>query len=379
MLKLKRLLAAINPRRFHLKWVLHAIWICALGSLFIYLNTAPPFLAVASDSMEPLISRGDVILSDSAVESQIKVGDVIVFKVAPFFQEKYGYPPTICHRVVRIQNSLEGLSFRTKGDHNSGEDPFMTPAQNLIGLERTSIPKLGYAVMFAQSVQGKYFLGGLIILFLLYANSTWVWQTLKSMRSSVSGVSTTEFVKSQNDIENKIGGMTDQVVKSMNGFSSAMSEYAQHIASHTGAIKSLAEAAQHMESILSKQDALLSRQPSLQLVSAEPDSVQLSVGPQEAIEVTPELKLAVKEFIFKYNLEHNLNSLEVTPELRSAVWDFIQEFVKNPPLPEAGSYCSAIKTVKITPDMGEIEEAPDQELDSNVWSEPHSGHSNNHI
>jgi signal peptidase I len=350
MEKLKRLLAAINLKRLNLKWVIHAIWIIALGGLFVYLNTAPPFLAVASNSMEPVLSRGDLIFSSSVSGDQIQVGDIIVFKVAPFFQEKYGYPATICHRVMRIQTSGDKLSFRTKGDNNASDDPFMTQAENLVGRERTSIPMAGYGVMFAQSAQGKYFLGGLIILFIIYANSDWIFNSAKNARRSMVGISTTEFVKSQGDIEKKMGDMTDQVVRSMNGFSSAMSEYAQHIASHTGAIKSLADAAKHMESILSKQDNAFTNSIQRQAEPRPQEQAQSLPVLRTAIEVTPELKAAVKIFIFEYNAKHGITSLDVTPDLRAAVWDFIQDYVKSPPAPEAGLYRSAIKTVKILPD-----------------------------
>jgi signal peptidase len=355
MEKLKRLLAAIDLKHFNLKWVKHALWIVALTGLFVYLNVAPPFLAVASQSMEPVLSRGDLIFSGNAAPGQIQAGDVIVFKVSPVFQEKYGYPDTICHRVVRIQSSENKLYFRTKGDNNASDDPFMTPADNLVGLEKSSVPVVGYLVMFAQSSQGKYFLAGLVILFLLYSNSARFLSGAKKVRTSIAGISTTEFTRSQNDIEKKMGQMTDQVVQSMNGFSTAMSEYAQHIASHTGAIKSLAAAAQHMESILEKQDTALSQRAPPVVVQKLPESNPALPAIQTAIEITPELKMAVKEFIIAYNIEHDITSVEITPELRSAVWNFIQEYVKNPSLPEPGAYASAIKTVKITPELDEME------------------------
>ena len=259
MEKLKGLLAAINLKHFNLKWVKHAIWIIALGSLFVYLNVAPPFLAVASDSMKPVFARGALVFSSGIDPNQIKAGDIIVFSVSPVFQEKYGYPATICHRVERIQNNEGKLYFRTKGDNNGSDDPFMTPGDNVIGLEKNALPLAGYGVLFAQSSQGKYFLVGLILLFLFFSNTAWLSLNAKKVRSSLVGISTAEFSKSQGELDQKLTSMGQNVAQSLNGFSGAMSEYAKHIASHTSAIKSLAEAANHMESILAKQDADLSK------------------------------------------------------------------------------------------------------------------------
>ncbi len=345
-----------NPGRLKLKWLIHAIWITALSGLFIYLNIAPPFLAVASNSMEPLLSRGDLILTQSVSSDRIQVGDVIVFKVASAIQEKYGYPDTLCHRVVRINTTDGNLSFRTKGDNNASEDPFITPVDNLVGQQKSAVSWLGYGVLYAQSNQGKSFLLGMIILFVLYANSGWFLTSIKKARGSVMGMSTTDFLKTRDELENKMDEMTDRVAQSMNGFSAAMSEYAQHISSHTGAIKSLAEAARHMESILSKRDALTEK--AIAPVPAESDAASHCPLPaaQKAIEITPELKSAVKNFIREYNEKNGITSLDITPELRAAVWEFIQEYVKNPPLPVAGSYVAAIQTVKLPDEAGTLAE-----------------------
>ena len=330
MEKLKRLLGAISHKQINLKWVKHALWIVALGGLFVYLNVAPPFLSIASNSMEPVLSRGDLIFSNNVAPDQIQVGDIIVFKVSTVFQEKYGYPPTICHRVVRIESSVDKFLFRTKGDYNTSDDPFMTPGSNLVGRERLSVPVVGYLVMFSQSSQGKFFLVGLILLFLFYSNSVWLETNAKKLRSSLVGVSNTEFIDSQKQLDTKLDGMSGHVTQAMNSFASAMSEYAQHIASHTSAIKSLARVAEHLEAVISNPPY---HPPSTahQALSYQQQEAPAR-EPVKPIEVTPELKSAVKRFIIDYSRDHNINTEEVTPELRSAVWAFIQRYV-NEPLP----------------------------------------------
>jgi hypothetical protein len=180
--------------------------------------------------------------------------------------------------------------------------------------------------MFPQSRPGWFFLGGLVILILLYCNSNSIIKNGKKLRQAFVGVSSSELTQSHSELERKMNLMSEQVSLSMNRFSSAMSEYAGHIASHTSAIQSLAQAAKHMESILSRQDKLT--QPESQTIaveSPEPENKPLLTG----IEVTPELKAAVKGFIQDYCVKHGITSVVVTPELRSAVWEFIREYDKH--------------------------------------------------
>jgi signal peptidase len=308
--------------------VKQAFWIILLASLFLYLNASPPFLAIASGSMEPTLSRGDMIFSSPVNPDEIQVGDIVVYRVAPTFQEQYGYPTSVCHRVVKIENSKGQLYFRTKGDA-TGEDPFKVNPDQIIGKESNSIPYLGYLIMFPQSRQGWVFLGGLLILILVYCNSAAIISNGKKVRQALTGVSASEFTHSQASLEQKMGLMSDQVAQSMNGFTQAMSEYAKHIASHTSAIQSLALAAKHMETILAKHEAAINQgqaavNPSQTVIRNQP-------APQP-IEVTPELKAAVKDFIQEYCQKHGITSVEVTPELRSAVWQFVQDYQKNPPI-----------------------------------------------
>ncbi len=304
-----------------------AFWIILLASVFLYLNAAPPFMAIASGSMEPTLSRGDMILSSPVNPGEIKVGDIVVYRVAPEFQKQYGYPTSVCHRVVRIDTRNGQLYFRTKGDA-TGEDPFQVLPDQIIGRESSSIPYIGYLIMFPQSRQGWVFLGGLLILILVYCNSSAIVSNGKKVREALTGVSASEFTKSQASLEQKMGLMSDQVAQSMTGFTQAMSEYAKHIASHTSAIQSLAQAAKHMEAILSKQEAALDQ--GFTANSPPPAAVRVQPAPPQPVEVTPELKAAVKEFIQDYCQKHGITSVEVTPELRSAVWQFVQDYQKNP-------------------------------------------------
>jgi signal peptidase I len=382
-----------------------ALLIGGLIILFIYLNTASSFVPVTDGRMAPLFSRGDLLISHSVSPENIKAGDLIIFKVPPAWQNQYDMPPVVCHSVIGVQSSYNTFSFRTRGQ-GTVDDPFMTSYKNILGVETTSIPLAGYPLLLVRNFFGRALFVILILLFLArhYRATLTTW--LNKLKPATTTVTSSELNRAQEHIEIKMAEMTEQVIHSMNGFSAAMSEYAQHIASHTGAIKSLAQVARHMESVLEKQDAQLScgltpetekyvikdqslqqdstlftnkTQRPIQIASAysiergdQPKILFIpSPGPagpvlDRGIEVTPELKMDVREFILTYNLEHGIAGMQVTPELRAAVWDFIQNYGKRPPLNQPGSYISAIQTVKIVPDSIDIENPDNHRHDSQL-------------
>jgi signal peptidase I len=319
-------------KRLNFRWAKHILWIALLAGLFLYLNSSAPFQAIPSESMVPALSRGDLVLIERIAPDQIKVGDIIVYKVPQVFQTKYGYAPKVCHRVIRIDTSQKELSFRTKGDA-AGEDPFMVIPQDIVGKDKRSISYLGYLVMFPQSSQGWYFLIGIVILYFLYANSITLLKGARNLRYAFLGVSANEYLNSQREMENKINRMNVHVAQALNAFASSMSDYAKHLASHTSAVKSLAQAAEHLERIIPANQEMVIRK--LEVISATPQGAEKASRTESqnnafsAIEVTPELRIAVKIFIGDYLKTNNLKSLEMTPELRSAVWAFINAWAKT--------------------------------------------------
>ena len=64
----------------------------------------------------------------------------------------------ITHRVVGIQEGP--LYFHTKGDANEDADPYLVPAQNVVGEVRFYVPLLGYVTDFIRSPLGFILLLG---------------------------------------------------------------------------------------------------------------------------------------------------------------------------------------------------------------------------
>ena len=70
-------------------------------------------LLILSDSMEPVLSTGELVPVKKVTEqSTLQVGDICTYKAETGFI-------TVTHRIIRI--TPEGYIF--KGDHNSSEDP----------------------------------------------------------------------------------------------------------------------------------------------------------------------------------------------------------------------------------------------------------------
>ena len=109
-------------------------------------------LIVLTESMDPEIKSGDLIISKKAEASEVKVGDVITF-----FDPEGNGSSVVTHRVIKIETDPETgeIAFRTQGDNNDIEDRLSVPAENLIAIwTGTRIGFLGHVVLFTQSTVG---------------------------------------------------------------------------------------------------------------------------------------------------------------------------------------------------------------------------------
>jgi len=73
------------------------------------LNTTHPMAAISSNSMWPVLEKGDLILIKGTKKDDIKIGDVVVYEAENGF---------IIHRVTELMDE----SFITKGDANTASD-----------------------------------------------------------------------------------------------------------------------------------------------------------------------------------------------------------------------------------------------------------------
>ena len=113
---------------------------------------------VISPSMEPEYMVGDLIYVKEVDPTTIKEGDVITFIVNEDLVVG-------THRVVRVD--AENQRFYTKGDANEIEDQSPVHFNNVIGVPKFAIPKLGYVSDFVQNPPGMYITIGVGIVLIL--------------------------------------------------------------------------------------------------------------------------------------------------------------------------------------------------------------------
>lgn len=106
-------------------------------------------LIVLTDSMQPVIDGGDLIICHTAEAEEIAVGDVIAF-----FDPAGNGTSIVTHRVMEIVEENGTIKFRTKGDNNNTEDKMLVPADKLVAVYQTRIPGAGNVAMFMQSTTG---------------------------------------------------------------------------------------------------------------------------------------------------------------------------------------------------------------------------------
>jgi signal peptidase len=106
-------------------------------------------LIVLTDSMDPEIESGDLIICHTIKAEDVKVEDVI-----SFFDPAGNGTSIVTHRVIEIVEEDGEIKFRTKGDFNNTEDKDLVPAENLVGIYQSRIAGAGKIAMFMQSTAG---------------------------------------------------------------------------------------------------------------------------------------------------------------------------------------------------------------------------------
>jgi signal peptidase len=102
---------------------------------------------VLTGSMEPTYKVGDLIFVRVTDASEINVGDPVTFNPGAT-DDSY-----LTHRVVEKIEDYQGTGvtcFRTRGDANETDDPFVIDASRMIGVVKLRIPVIGYIVKFVQ-------------------------------------------------------------------------------------------------------------------------------------------------------------------------------------------------------------------------------------
>ena len=111
---------------------------------------------ITTNSMEPKIKVGDIVIAKTVKEEELKEGDVITF-----WQDQ----EVITHRIVRIEERKDNNYYITKGDNNNVEDPKKVAYEQVEGKSIFTIPYLGKFVGILEN--RIIFLIILLVLFIL--------------------------------------------------------------------------------------------------------------------------------------------------------------------------------------------------------------------
>ena len=96
--------------------------------------------SVLSGSMEPVISTGDLVMTEPISPGEAGGGDVVTF-TDPDDKSRL-----ITHRVASSLRRGDNYAFVTKGDANDTVERWSVPADGRIGRVMYKLPKLGYAL-----------------------------------------------------------------------------------------------------------------------------------------------------------------------------------------------------------------------------------------
>ncbi len=222
---------------------------------------------VRSNSMDPVFVRGDIAMLEPVDAEEIEEGDIIGLRVPQRFQEDYGYPSRVMHRVTDIERTEDGeiQYIRTKGDARQEKDIFRTPPENIIGKHTgTTIPYLGLVPLFARSTVGMLVLA--ISFMLIVTGSYLPWHmTRKEERAKAMSTLGSGFDNVYSrliDIEEAIGKGASAVGESASGLIVSRTDEG-----NIEAIKQTAGEETKPENIMMKRD------------NSDPKSVGVDVNP----------------------------------------------------------------------------------------------------
>ncbi len=112
--------------------------------------------AVLSASMTPEYGVGDLVYVKETDPEKIGTGDVITFTADKNLT-------VVTHRVAEVDR--ENRCFYTKGDANDSRDAAPVLYENVVGVVRFSLPKLGYLSAYLTGASGRY--AGIAVFFAL--------------------------------------------------------------------------------------------------------------------------------------------------------------------------------------------------------------------
>jgi len=131
-----------------------------------------PIAIVKGNSMYPTLQYGDLVVFTRPPKGILPNGTIIVFvqtTTGNRFLDSF-IAPIVIHRIVGVIIQSDGtIYYKTKGDNNLYEDPFLVKESNILGVPVFVIPKAGHLILFLTSPQGIIVIIALIVFFFMNA------------------------------------------------------------------------------------------------------------------------------------------------------------------------------------------------------------------
>ena len=138
------------------------LWVFAIAFIVIvvavtvaHVSLGLTAVVVDGRSMLPTLQSGDLVFVIKAAPSQIKVGDVIVYRFTGYFYGYYLQNALIIHRVIYVYNHGNTLCFVTKGDNNPIPDPGYPQYCGLVEINGTPVSGVPYNDVVGVVVGGQ--------------------------------------------------------------------------------------------------------------------------------------------------------------------------------------------------------------------------------
>jgi signal peptidase len=142
-----------------------------LGVIVPRVAGATPFV-VLTDSMEPSLPVGTLIVSRPVAPEQISTGSVITYQV------RSGEEQLATHRVVGLGTTVDGeRTYLTQGDANDVADPLPVRDAQVRGMAWYHVPYLGHVASMFTGQREAVAIGAAVLL-LGYAG----WQVVRAAR-----------------------------------------------------------------------------------------------------------------------------------------------------------------------------------------------------
>ncbi|TFG11455.1 signal peptidase I [Candidatus Thorarchaeota archaeon] len=132
------------------------------GVFMFAMGTTTPIVVVTSDSMEPTLYRGDLLIIQAREPDQIALNDIVVYQ-----DEVWHSDGPIVHRVVEIEIVEGDYYYFTKGDNNPTRDPYNRTYSEIVGVVVATIPWLGNISLFLRTPVGIVVMVGLFVAILV--------------------------------------------------------------------------------------------------------------------------------------------------------------------------------------------------------------------